>query len=53
MHDTPSRREFAATVAGLVAAPLLPAAPKEAEDALDQQVEALLALAKARYGNLP
>jgi hypothetical protein len=49
MPEETSRREFAAAVAALVAAPLLPAAQK-ADDPLAAQVEALLALAKAKYG---
>jgi hypothetical protein len=48
MPERLSRREFAALV-GTVALPGMPAAQKE-KDPLDVQAEALLALAKARYG---
>lgn len=49
MPEESSRREFAATIAALVAAPMLLAEQKP-DDPLAAQVEAMLALAKAKYG---
>src|SRR5258708_4021264 len=48
--DEPTRREFAAAIALLAAAPLLPAQQPKVPQELTAQLEPLVALAKAKYG---